>query len=76
MHGQVVEQKNKQIPRGNDRKKGKGKGNANGFDAKGAKVAKFRHVRRATNKQIPRGNDRRNGKCGSGSGLLLGAEGV
>jgi hypothetical protein len=31
-----------QIPRGNDRKKGRGKG----FDATGAKVATFRHVRR------------------------------
>jgi len=40
------EQRKQQIPRGNDRKKSKGKGN--GFDAKGAKVAKFRQVRRAT----------------------------
>jgi hypothetical protein len=38
-HNQKQRQEKKQIPRGNDRKKSKG----NGFDAKGAKVAKFRH---------------------------------
>jgi hypothetical protein len=43
----LTRRKKKQIPRGNDRKKGKGKGN--GFDAKGAKgSAKFRDVERAT----------------------------
>jgi hypothetical protein len=43
---QIEGQREKQIPRGNDRKKGKGKGNR--FDAKGAKVATFRDGVRAT----------------------------
>jgi hypothetical protein len=45
---QEQRQQKKQIPGGNDRKKGNGKG----FDAKGAKVAKFRHADRARKKLL------------------------
>ena len=38
--GRATGRRKKQIPRGNDRKKSKGKC----FDAKGAKVARSRHV--------------------------------
>jgi hypothetical protein len=40
----VLGRNKKQIPKGNDRKKGKGKD----FDAKGAKFATFRHGTEAT----------------------------
>ena len=51
----------KQIPGGNDRKKGKG------FDAKGAKFATFRYVKRAKAEADSRRNDRKKGK-GNGRG--------
>ena len=53
----------KRVPGGNDRKKGQGKG----FDAKGAKGAKFRHVKTGSGGADSRGNDRRKGKSRSGS---------
>jgi hypothetical protein len=49
---QKARRRKKQIPRGNDRKKGKGNGTSNGKERK---------------KQIPRGNDRKKGRGKSGS---------